>query len=188
MRVKEIEELGGAATRRAERLRGWKGRSQCVDQACNCGRRHRPTPIEFPGEGTPVVQAVPANLGTAEQWQVGFGEAEHAHDRDVGVAEAVERLANRHHLTVEPVGELTAIAALDEELRGAEQRSRDADLAADVLRVDHVDTGRRDRKVVDVPAAVRHATIVQEDRIALGGAALERPCDRSLADGSTQER
>ena len=55
-----------------------------------------------------------------------------------------------------------------------EQRRTDGDLASDVLGVDDVDAGGRDRDVVDVRAAAGDPAVVQKVGGAVAGAALER--------------
>ena len=107
---------------------------------------------------------------------------------NVGAAEVAECFANRRHLTVEPVDESAAIASLDESFAAPNSGRETRTLPRDVLGVDDVHAGRRDREMIDVAAAAWHATVVEDDRAALRGPALERPRDRLLADRPAEER
>jgi hypothetical protein len=68
-------------------------------------------------------------------------------------------------LPVERVDERGAIAARDLQLGLAEERPDNLDLSPVALRVDHVHPRGRDREVIDVRAAVRHAPVVEHGNV-----------------------
>ncbi len=115
---------------------------------------------------------MPAHPGGTEQRQLGAREAEDANEG--GDVFSGKGGRDGGDLAVEAVDELGAISPGDEELRLAEQRRTDGDLAGGVLGVDDVDAGGRDRDVVDVRAAAEDPAVVEKDGGALAGAALER--------------
>lgn len=86
------------------------------------------------------------------KWEVGLREAQSASNSDVVVAEIVERGADGGNLSLEPVDELRAIAAADEQPRLSHPGGADLDLARPAFGVDDPDASRCDREVIDVSA------------------------------------
>jgi hypothetical protein len=139
------------------------------------------TAVERASDAARMAQAIAVDLAATEQRQVGLGEAQGALHEHLAMPVLVKSAPHRFHLSVETGDELVATAPLDRQSRRAEQRLRDAHVAADRLGVDHEHAGGRDREVVDVAVAQRHATVVEQLRRAFGSPTFERPGNGRLA-------
>jgi len=144
--------------------------------------RHRPWGIHPLREPPGIQERVALEGQLPEQRQLGIDEAEGAAHRYVA-SNVRQPGFNPGNLLGEPVDQLGLVTSGDGELRPAEERPADGDLARVVLGVNHPDPGRRDRDVVNVGGTVRDSAIVQKrhSRVEVLG---QRPRDALLSLGT----
>ena len=90
---------------------------------------------------------------------------------------------DRNRGQVKPVDQLGLVTPGDGELRPAEDRPADGDLARVVLEVDHPDAGWRDRDVVNVCGTVRDTAVVRKGHTGIEVPG-QRPRDTLLSVGT----
>jgi len=96
--------------------------------------------------------------------------------------------ADGRDLPIETVDQLRVIPTGDRQLRSSEQTPLDPDGSGVSFGVDDVHAGWRDCDVIDVPAAERHPSVVEDDGRALGCPLVEGLADSDLAELPSSER
>jgi hypothetical protein len=148
-------------------------------------RRQGTVGVQPLGERPAVQKELAAEGLGPQEWEVGLREAQSPSNRDLLIA--VERGADSGDLSLEPVDELGAVTAADEQPRLPEPGGADLDLALPVFGVDDSDAGRCDGEVVDVSAAGGHAAVVQRDDAVGVGSDRQRVSDRAFGNRALVE-